>query len=106
LRGYWPKQADDATGFTDSLNRVQKYVVSSTMTDPEWQNSTVVSGDPVEEIRALKEQSGQDVGVTAALPSATPSSGPDWSTNTGYSSTPWCGAAVGGCSPTGSSCRS
>jgi hypothetical protein len=30
LRGYWPKQADDATGITDYLNRVQKYVVSST----------------------------------------------------------------------------
>ena len=90
----------------DSLTRVQKYVVSSTMTDPEWQNSTVLSGDPVEEIRALKEQSGQDVGVTAALGCATSSSGPDWSTNTGCSSTPWCGAAVGGCSPTGSSCRS
>jgi dihydrofolate reductase len=32
LRGYWPKQADDATGITDYLNRVQKYVVSSTIT--------------------------------------------------------------------------
>jgi dihydrofolate reductase len=67
LRGYWPKQADDATGITDYLNRVQKYVVSSTMTDPEWQNSTVLSGDPVEEVRALKEQSGQDIVVTGSI---------------------------------------
>jgi dihydrofolate reductase len=37
LRGYWPKQSDDPTGITRYLNRVQKYVVSSTMTDPEWQ---------------------------------------------------------------------
>jgi hypothetical protein len=41
--------------------------VSSTMTDPEWQNSTVLSGDPVEEVRALKEQSGQDIVVTGSI---------------------------------------
>ena len=34
FRGYWPKQTDDATGVTDYLNQVAKYVVSSTMTDP------------------------------------------------------------------------
>jgi dihydrofolate reductase len=36
LRGYWPKQSDDATGVTNYLNQVQKYVISSTVTDPEW----------------------------------------------------------------------
>jgi dihydrofolate reductase len=46
---------------------VQKYVVSSTMTDPQWQNSTVLSGDPVDEIRALKEQPGQDIVVTGSI---------------------------------------
>ena len=67
LRGYWPKQSDDPTGITTYLNRVQKYVVSSTMTDPEWQNSTVLSGDPVEEVRALKELPGQDIVVTGSI---------------------------------------
>lgn len=67
LRGYWPKQSDDATGITDSLNREQKYVVSSTMTDPEWQNSAVLSGDPVTEVRALKEQPGRDIVVTGSI---------------------------------------
>ena len=67
MRGYWPEQADDATGITDYLNRVQKYVVSSTMTDPAWQNSTILSGDPVKEIRALKEQPGQDIVVTGSI---------------------------------------
>lgn len=67
LRGYWPKQTDDATGITDYLNRVQKFVVSSTMTDPQWQNSTVLSGDPVQEVRALKEQPGQDIVVTGSI---------------------------------------
>ena len=67
LRGYWPKQSEDPTGITTYLNRVQKYVVSSTLTDPEWQNSTVLSGDPVEEVRALKQQPGQDVVVTGSI---------------------------------------
>ena len=67
LRGYWPRQSDDPTGITRYLNRVQKYVVSSTMTDPEWQNSTVLSGDPVEEVHALKELPGQDIVVTGSI---------------------------------------
>jgi dihydrofolate reductase len=37
------------------------------MTDPQWQNSTVLSGDPVEEVRALKEQPGQDIVVTGSI---------------------------------------
>jgi dihydrofolate reductase len=67
LRGYWPEQTDDTTGITDYLNQVQKYVVSSTMTDPGWENSSVLSGDPVEEVRALKEQPGQDIVVTGSI---------------------------------------
>jgi dihydrofolate reductase len=67
LRGYWPKKADDATGVTDYLDRVQKYVVSSTMTDPQWQNSVVLSGDPVEQVRALKKQPGRDIVVTGSI---------------------------------------
>jgi dihydrofolate reductase len=67
LRGYWPAQVDDATGITDYLNRVQKYVVSSTMTDPQWQNSTILSGNPVDEVRALKQQTGLDIVVTGSI---------------------------------------
>ena len=67
FRSYWPQQTDDVTGITDYLNRVQKYVVSSTMTDPAWQNSTVLSGDPVEEVRALKERPGQDIVITGSI---------------------------------------
>jgi dihydrofolate reductase len=67
LRAYWPKQTDDATGITDYLNQVQKYVVSSTITEPQWQNSTVLSGDPVEEVGALKEKPGQDIVVTGSI---------------------------------------
>ena len=67
LRAYWRQRTDDPTGISDYLDRVQKYVVSSTLTDPRWQNSTVLSGDPVEEVRALKQQPGQDVVVTGSI---------------------------------------
>jgi dihydrofolate reductase len=67
LRSYWPAQTDDTTGITDYLNGVQKYVVSSTMTHPEWQNSTILTGDPVTQVRRLKEQPGQDIVVTGSI---------------------------------------
>ena len=34
MRGFWPQQRDDRTGVTEHLDRVQKYVVSSTLQDP------------------------------------------------------------------------
>jgi dihydrofolate reductase len=67
LRGYWPLQTDDKTGITDYLNQVQKYVVSSTMTDPNWQNTTVLTGDPADLVSALKEEPGQDIVVTGSI---------------------------------------
>jgi dihydrofolate reductase len=67
FRGYWPKQTDDATGVTDYLNQVAKYVVSSTMTDPGWENSTVLAGDPVEQTNALKSQPGMDIVLTGSI---------------------------------------
>jgi dihydrofolate reductase len=67
LRGYWPQQTDDSTGVTDYLNHVQKFVISATMTDPQWQNTTVLSGDPVEEVRALKAKPGADIVITGSI---------------------------------------
>jgi dihydrofolate reductase len=67
LRSYWPKQSEDTTGITDYLNRVQKYVVSTSMSDPAWDSSTILSGDPATEVLALKEQPGQDIVVTGSI---------------------------------------
>ncbi len=67
LRGYWPEQSDDATGVTDYLNKVQKHVISSTLTDPQWQNTSVLSGDPAEKVTALKEKPGRDIVVTGSI---------------------------------------
>ena len=54
--GYWPT-APDEIPFTGLLNRVPKYVASRTLTGPlTWQGSTLVTGDFVERITAVKER--------------------------------------------------
>jgi dihydrofolate reductase len=67
FRGFWPAQTDDPTGVSDYLNAVQKYVVSSTLTEPGWQHSTVVRGELVEEVRALKQRPGLDIVSTGSI---------------------------------------
>jgi dihydrofolate reductase len=67
MRGYWPVQTDDQTGITEYLDNVQKYVVSSTLTDPQWEHTTVLAGDPVEAVRALMRQPGRDIVVTGSI---------------------------------------
>lgn len=67
FRSYWPHQTDDPTGFTDLLNSQQKLVVSSTLDDPEWQNSTVLGADWRERVRELKAEDGGDIVCTGSL---------------------------------------
>ena len=68
FRGYWPLQTDDASGSTEHLNRVPKYVVSSTMTDLAWSNSTVLAGPLEDEVAALKAHGeGGDLGITGSI---------------------------------------
>jgi dihydrofolate reductase len=65
MRGYWPLQTDDTTGITDYLNGVSKYVVSSTLQDPEWERTTVLRS--VDDIRALKSETGGDIVTTGSI---------------------------------------
>ena len=51
----WPSITDEA-GFAEKMNSMPKYVVSSTLTNPEWQNTTVLSGDVAEEVSKLKQE--------------------------------------------------
>ncbi|MBF6238067.1 dihydrofolate reductase family protein [Nocardia otitidiscaviarum] len=68
MRGYWPTVVDtDTTGVAEYLNKVHKYVPSRTMTEPGWDNSTVLSGPLADEIRALKEAPGSDIVVTGSI---------------------------------------
>src|SRR5262245_49233340 len=49
--------------FADMFNSMPKYVVSSTLEDPEWNNTTVLSGDVVGEVTTLKQQHERDIVV-------------------------------------------
>ena len=49
----WPSREGE---FADKLNNDPKYVVSNTLTDPEWQNTEVISGDVVAGVTKLKDQ--------------------------------------------------
>jgi dihydrofolate reductase len=67
MRGYWPKQTDDSTGVADYLNKVSKYVVSSTMRDPQWEHTTVLRGAFKGAIQALKSRPGKDIVTTGSI---------------------------------------
>ena len=67
MRGFWPNRTDDTTGVSDHLNRVDKFVISTTMADPDWNNSTVLRGDLLDEVRALKGRPGSNLGVTGSI---------------------------------------
>jgi len=51
----WPTMEDEA-GFAEKMNAMPKYVVSSTLGEPEWENSTVLRGDVAEEVAKLKDE--------------------------------------------------
>ncbi|TMK75712.1 MAG: dihydrofolate reductase [Actinobacteria bacterium] len=56
----WPSREGE---FADKFNNMPKYVVSTTLEDPEWNNSTVISGDLREEIARLRDEIDGDIVV-------------------------------------------
>jgi dihydrofolate reductase len=56
----WPSRDGE---FADKFNTMRKYVVSSTLQSPEWSNSTVLSGDLVEDVTRIREEHDGDVVV-------------------------------------------
>lgn len=61
----WP-QRTDPDGFAERMNGVAKHVVSSTLTNPSWNNTTVMTGDPASEIARLKASEGGDILVAGS----------------------------------------
>jgi dihydrofolate reductase len=60
----WPTRDGE---FADKFNSMPKYVVSSTLKDPEWTNTTVLEGDLADEVTKLKEQHDGDVVVHGSM---------------------------------------
>ena len=58
--GAWPSREGE---FADKFNTMHKYVVSSTLESPEWNNTTVLNGDVVQEVERLKEEIDGDIVV-------------------------------------------
>jgi dihydrofolate reductase len=56
----WPSREGE---FADKFNSMPKYVVSSTLEEAEWNNSTVLKGDLVEEVSRLRQRSDGDIVV-------------------------------------------
>jgi dihydrofolate reductase len=54
----WPGRDGEYAG---KLNGMPKYVVSSTLSDPEWSNTTVLQGDAASAVRKLKERTDGDI---------------------------------------------
>lgn len=64
--GYWPN-ADPADPITAQMNGARKYVVSNTLADAAWENSSVISGDVVAELTALKQDTRLSTTGSATL---------------------------------------
>jgi dihydrofolate reductase len=59
----WPSRSGE---WADRLNSLPKYVVSSTLVDPDWNNSTVLTGEVVNEVSSLKQELDGEIVVYAS----------------------------------------
>jgi dihydrofolate reductase len=60
----WPSRSGE---LAERLNSLPKYVVSSTLEDPAWNNSTILKGDPVAEVSKLKQALSGEILVPASF---------------------------------------
>jgi dihydrofolate reductase len=60
---YWPSSTDEP--FASYFNEIPKYVISSSLENPSWNNTTVVPGD-VDAVRRLKEDVEGDIGMSGS----------------------------------------
>jgi dihydrofolate reductase len=61
----WPGRTDEV-GFADKMNSMPKYVVSTTLKDLTWENSTLIDENAVEQIKELKQGQGGDILVAGS----------------------------------------
>jgi len=63
LAGYWPNEVNDDHGPATKINSMKKFVVSSKLKKADWNNSTIINKDIVEEVRKLKDQDGGEIQI-------------------------------------------
>jgi dihydrofolate reductase len=64
LAARWPSRSGE---FADRFNSMPKYVVSTTLEDPDWNNSTVLKGDVVSEVSKLRQELNGEIVVAGSL---------------------------------------
>ena len=64
FRAKWPSRSGE---LADRLNSMPKYVVSSTLEDPDWNNTTVLRGDVVTEVTRLKQKLDGEIVVPGSI---------------------------------------
>jgi dihydrofolate reductase len=58
--------ADQSGGMADAMNSTPKYVVSRTLEEAAWENSTLIKGDLAAELARLKQQDGKNINVSGS----------------------------------------
>jgi dihydrofolate reductase len=61
--GFWPTMTNNEFGVADKWNSAPKYVVSTSLQKADWNNSTQIKSNVIEEIRKLKQQPGGNIGI-------------------------------------------
>jgi dihydrofolate reductase len=64
LAALWPSRSG---ALADRLNSLPKYVVSSTLEDPDWNNSTVLNGEVLNDVSKLKHELSGEINVIASF---------------------------------------
>jgi dihydrofolate reductase len=59
----WPQITDPDDPFTERMNALPKYVVTNTLSEGTWHPTTVLRGDPVETVKALKSKPGRELQI-------------------------------------------
>ncbi|MFE0641833.1 dihydrofolate reductase family protein [Streptomyces sp. NPDC058877] len=59
--GYWPRQTDPENAIATKLNGLPKYVATTTLASADWNGTTLLHGDAVEEVTALKERTDGEI---------------------------------------------
>jgi dihydrofolate reductase len=58
---YWSSMQNNEMGVAEKLNKTKKYVVSTTLTEAPWENTSIIKTDAIKEINELKNQDGGNI---------------------------------------------